>query len=671
MNQPTDLARLRSQRSARMMIKTGLLAVLQSLLRHLALGSPVTSAASAPTVDLGYAQYQGAVDTTTNTTSFLGIRYAPVPVDNLRWASTTAPQPPSTLSGVQQTIERPNECYQAPTGNASTNPFITSLIGKHAVSESEDCLFVKSDSLIEIRTFGGDPSKVTIWGQSAGAGSILQHFVSHGSNTQPTLFRTAIASSTFLPSTYNYKDRISESWLKFRHPVLPSYYRRQHSTNYYNEVLLSVTIEHEGNDFIGQSLTMDISDYVSAVFPDIQPWQAALATPLYRGLITNVDQANYAMPQCRVQIMLVLNMPSFICLTYYLLEAFSSRAWKGEFAIPPAPHSNDLSYLHIVHTRYTPTWNSWEVGHTEMMFNKAETGAPNVLTYPTDNSLLERCLVLKGDLSLSTSPYQRLRSESRAPGTITIGRGRLGRCRDDLKALQKSMMPASAMVSQAALEVGTFLSCAAFGCSIVQAYKYYENVRNDHWILRALSYFIYRIHKISGSVPFTLFCFSLTLVRVSMNVSIGIASLSSTSIFALEQQWNHIITSLLAFAMGSDLIVAAGLCYNLKKHGKVAYKGFSFRSRVLFVPGINLNHTPEIGLLTSSTELLELMLTPGLVSTPFHVPAIHVNSLLAALNRRTDLRKEMPQVHLVQPENPADRSFSNPGSLVDESLLIT
>lgn len=35
---------------------------------------------TAPTVNLGYAQYQGAVDIVTNTTSFLGIRYAAAPV---------------------------------------------------------------------------------------------------------------------------------------------------------------------------------------------------------------------------------------------------------------------------------------------------------------------------------------------------------------------------------------------------------------------------------------------------------------------------------------------------------------------------------------------------------------------------------------------------------------
>ncbi|KAG1858309.1 Carboxylesterase, partial [Suillus tomentosus] len=88
----------------RMSIKTNLLAVSQTFLALAALATT-----NAPIVDLGYAQYQGSVDTTTNTTSFLGIQYAAPPLDNLRWA---APQPPPTVPGIQQATTQPNECHQ-------------------------------------------------------------------------------------------------------------------------------------------------------------------------------------------------------------------------------------------------------------------------------------------------------------------------------------------------------------------------------------------------------------------------------------------------------------------------------------------------------------------------------------------------------------------------------
>ncbi|KAF7343276.1 Carboxylic ester hydrolase [Mycena venus] len=423
---------------------------------------PLATAMATPIVDLGYARYQGMVNTDTNVTTFLGIRYAAAPMNDLRFR---APTPPTPVTGLQQATEQPAQCYQdSSAGTSPTNPLRQRQVSNVS---SEDCLFlnvyypsdavgvpvgglptliwihgggyffgsssqyrgtdliaqsnrgvvviiiqyrlglfgflggseVKKNGTLNaglldqefalrwvnkhISKFGGDPSKVVVWGESAGAGSVLQHIVANGGQTKPQLFRGAITSSTYLPSQYNYNDPIPEflynevvaqanctnatdSMACLRAtdvqilatanqnmsasaffgtalwtPVIDGDFIRQRPTlslaqgKVNGEALLSVTNAFEGTIMVNQTAatSSNATQYAFELFPQFSSADASRVGSLYAGLGAQPFQSNA-----------ILGESTLICPTYFLLRAFAGRAFKGEFAIPPGLHGADIAY---------------------------------------------------------------------------------------------------------------------------------------------------------------------------------------------------------------------------------------------------------------------------------------------------------------------------------------
>ncbi|KAI0837805.1 putative carboxylesterase [Hypoxylon sp. FL0890] len=232
---------------------------------------------AAPTVDLGYATYEGYYNETYDLNIWKSIRYAAPPVGKLRWQ---APQPPIPDKGrVTPAVDQPPLCpqtgafgvpeaygfnsgpgdedclylnvYAAPNAtnlpvlvwihgggysifgamydpsvwmNTNGNGFITVEIqyrlgafGYLASAEVKangqlnagllDQRFALEWVQQHISKFGGDPTRVTVGGESSGAGGIIYHVMAYGGK-ESNLFNNIIASSPYLPPVYGYNDII-------------------------------------------------------------------------------------------------------------------------------------------------------------------------------------------------------------------------------------------------------------------------------------------------------------------------------------------------------------------------------------------------------------------------------------------------------------------------------
>ncbi|EIW80917.1 alpha beta-hydrolase [Coniophora puteana RWD-64-598 SS2] len=467
----------------------------------LALASLIPAAlCQGPTVNIGYATYQGSTDAN-GVSAFLGMRYAAAPTGSLRFA---APQVPANVSGVQQATALPAQCQQAQTGTGAVSlwPYTGGTSNgpeakymfkqKRDVATDEDCLFLNvytpadltndanaglpvivwihgggyisgassqfngvdlvldADKGVVVVTiqyrlgifgflagneviqgggalnaglldqtlalewvqsyvsqFGGDPTKVTIWGESAGAGSVLQHIVANGGNTQPPLFHQAITSSTFLPSQYAYNDTIPEAIYSYfvqnancgsdtnsfqclqnadvgtiasvnqqinlngffgsftTVPVIdgsmiierPTQTLARGSVN--GDSLLSITNAHEGYVFVNAQETYTTEQYLQNLFPKISSDGINQVTTAYNGY-QQLPAGGGAVPDNVNTAIGIMGESIFYCPTYYLLQAFQSankNAWKGLFAPPPAFHAMDIGYYFGSQGQVFTNWN--------------------------------------------------------------------------------------------------------------------------------------------------------------------------------------------------------------------------------------------------------------------------------------------------------------------------
>ncbi|TKA53421.1 hypothetical protein B0A53_04407 [Rhodotorula sp. CCFEE 5036] len=265
-----------------------------------------------------------------------------------------------------------------------------------------------------ISKFGGDPSHVTIWGESAGAGSVMNHVIAYGGNTQQALglpnplFEAAIGSSVFLPSQFKYDSDIVEgiynsladtvgctnstvgvfrclqatdaaiissagvnlseaigygSWLwdpsiegkggflEDRATILLASGTRN------GQKFLGISNSHEGYGATDPTL---LGDNTTDATQLAKQFDAALAsyypylTSAERQLVAQqypIEDAPEAGNNTFQRIEQVIGDSTFICPTYWTAEAFGANGWKGTFNYGNAYHADDAAWYD------GPIWN--------------------------------------------------------------------------------------------------------------------------------------------------------------------------------------------------------------------------------------------------------------------------------------------------------------------------
>ncbi|XPS71369.1 hypothetical protein M3J09_003555 [Ascochyta lentis] len=285
-----------------------------------------------------------------------------------------------------------------------------------------------------IHHFGGSKDDVTIWGQSAGGGSVVAQTIATG-NKGKKLFKRAMSSSPFWPKTYRYDSPENEALYQqvitdvgctnstdeiaclktadlqaLRSSALRLSTSQQYTTSSFTfgpiiddsfltspltEVIKSGTLNaptimtsynlHEGENFIPPGFqnaktasdgfnasTSSFDTWLSGFLPSLSPHDIARVKQLYP-VPGSAEEITWNTTYLRAGVLyrdLVLACPA------YWLSSKAKNGWMVEYTISPAKHASDTIYWNQLNPIQTTDPLTYQA-YTGAMASFIQTGDPN------------------------------------------------------------------------------------------------------------------------------------------------------------------------------------------------------------------------------------------------------------------------------------------------------